>query len=147
MKYIPVFEKIVIMILVIMMILVLIVSLVQLGYTIFDYISDEPFHLLNDKVMMGLFGSILMVLIGIELLDTVKMYLKEDVVRVEIIILVAIIALAKKIIVMDFKSYDYLGMIGLAAVLITLAVAYYLIKRSDHKYGAADLFKKKENKD
>jgi uncharacterized membrane protein (DUF373 family) len=145
MKYIPVFEKIVIIILVIMMILVLIVSLVQLGYTIFDYMSGEPFHLLNDKVMMGLFGSILMVLIGIELLDTVKMYLKEDVVRVEIIILVAIIALAKKIIVMDFKSYDYMGMLGLAALLTTLAVAYYLIKHSDHKYGTSSFFKKGNN--
>jgi uncharacterized membrane protein (DUF373 family) len=145
MKYIPVFEKIVIIILVIMMILVLIVSLVQLGYTIFDYMSGEPFHLLNDKVMMGLFGSILMVLIGIELLDTVKMYLKEDVVRVEIIILVAIIALAKKIIVMDFKSYDYMGMLGLAALLTTLAVAYYLIKHSDHKYGSSSFFKKESN--
>lgn len=142
MKYIPVFEKIVVTILVIMMILVLIVSLVQLGYTIFDYISGEPFHLLNDKVMMGLFGSILMVLIGIELLDTVKTYLKEDVVRVEIIILVAIIALAKKIIVMDFDGYDSLTMLGLAALLITLAAAYYLIKRSDHNFGASGLFKK-----
>jgi uncharacterized membrane protein (DUF373 family) len=144
MKYIPVFEKIVIAILVFMMIVVLIVSLVQLAYTIFDYISDEPFHLLNDRVMMGLFGSILTVLIGIELLDTVKMYLKEDVVRVEIILLVAIIALAKKIIVMDFKGFDSLSMLGLAALLITLAAAYYLIKHTDHKFGASGLFKKEK---
>ena len=144
MKYIPIFEKIVISILVVMMVLVLIVSLVQLGYTIFDYIAGEPFHLLNDKVMMGLFGSILMVLIGIELLDTVKTYLKEDVVRVEIIILVAIIALAKKIIVMDLSDYEAITMLGLAALLITLAVSYYLIKQSDHKFGASGLFKKEK---
>jgi uncharacterized membrane protein (DUF373 family) len=142
MKYIPVFEKIVIAILVVMMILVLVVSLVQLAYTIFDYVSDEPFHILNDKVMMGLFGSILTVLIGIELLDTVKMYLKEDAVRVEIILLVAIIALAKKIIVMDFEGIDTLALLGQAALLITLAAAYFLIKHTDHKYGVSSFFKK-----
>lgn len=143
MKYLPAFEKIIIWILLVMMLLVLIVSLVQLGYTIFDYISGEPFHILNDKVMMGLFGSILMVLIGIELLDTIKMYLKEDVVRVEIIILVAIIALAKKIIIMDFNDLDALSMIGLAALLISLAAAYFLIKHSDHKFGTGSLLHKK----
>ena len=70
------------------------------------------------------------------------MYLKEDVVRVEIIILVAIIALAKKIIVMDFEGIDSLAMLGLAALLIMLAAAYYLIRLSDHNFGASGLFKK-----
>lgn len=134
MKFLRAFEKAIIWILVVMMVLVLAISIIQLGYTIFIYITDEPFHLLDEKVMMGLLGSILIVLIGIELLDTIKIYLKEDVVHVEIVILVAIIALARKIIVMDFDKYSHWSIIALAALLIALAVGYYLIKHSDCKY-------------
>lgn len=44
--------------------------------------------------LMDLFGVFLLVLIGIELLDTIKVYLKENVVNVEVVVLVAIIAVS-----------------------------------------------------
>jgi len=83
---------------------------------------------------MGLLGSILIVLIGIELLDTIKIYLKDDVVHVEIVILVAIIALARKIIVMDFDKYSAWSLMGLATLVISLALGYYLIKHADFNF-------------
>lgn len=134
MKYLRAFEIIVVWILVVMMILVLIISIIQLGYTVFVYLSDEPFHILDEKLMMGLFGSILIVLIGIELLDTIKVYLRDDIVHVETVILVAIIALARKIIVMDFDKYTPMALIGLAVLVIVLAAGYYLIKHADCRY-------------
>jgi uncharacterized membrane protein (DUF373 family) len=82
-------------------------------------------------MMMGLLGSILIVLIGIELLDTIKIYLKDDVVHVEIVILVAIIALARKIIVMDLDKYSYGMLIGMGVMLVALSLGYYLIKHAD----------------
>lgn len=134
MKFLKSFESMVIWVLVAMMVLVLGISLIQLGYTIFIYLTDQPFHILDEKMMMGLLGSILIVLIGIELMDTIKVYLKDDVVHVEIVILVAVIALARKIIVMDFDKYSAMSLIGLSALLIALAIGYYLIKYSDAKY-------------
>lgn len=147
MKILKSFEQIVIWILIVMMILVLGISIIQLGYTIFIYFTDEPFHILDEKMMMGLLGSILIVLIGIELLDTIKVYLKDDVVHVEIVVLVAIIALARKIIVMDFDKYSAMSILGLSALLISLAVAYYLIKHSDHKYSITSSSNSSQNKE
>jgi len=146
MKYLPIFEKAIIWVLVVMMILVLTISIIQLGYTIFTYLTDKPFHILDEKVMMSLLGSILIVLIGIELMDTIKIYLKEDVVHVEIVILVAIIALARKIIVMDFDKYSHWSIIALAALLISLSVGYYLIRHADHKFTLTPPSHKSEEK-
>lgn len=134
MKALKLFETIVIWILVAMMVLVLTISIIQLAYTIFIYLTDEPFHILDEKMMMALLGSILIVLIGIELLDTIKIYLKDDVVHVEIVILVAIIALARKIIVMDFDKYSAMSLIALSTLLVALAIGYYLIKHADCKF-------------
>jgi len=131
MKALRTLEIAIIWILIIMMALVLLISIVQLGYSVFIYLTDEPFHILDEKMMMGLLGSILIVLIGIELLDTIKIYLKDDVVHVEIVILVAIIALARKIIVMDLDKYSYGMLIGMGVMLVALSVGYYLIKYAD----------------
>ena len=131
MKALRTLEIAIIWILIIMMALVLLIFIVQLGYSVFIYLTDEPFHILDEKMMMGLLGSILIVLIGIELLDTIKIYLKDDVVHVEIVILVAIIALARKIIVMDLDKYSYGMLIGMGVMLVALSVGYYLIKYAD----------------
>ncbi|MFA7136156.1 MAG: phosphate-starvation-inducible PsiE family protein [Bacteroidales bacterium] len=56
--------------------------------------------------LLDLFSLFLVLLIGLELLETVKAYFKEDIVHVEYIILVAIIALARKVIVWDFDKYS-----------------------------------------
>lgn len=142
MKYLRTFENIIIWILVVMMVMVLMISIVQLGYSVFIYLTDEPFHILDEKTMMGLLGSILIVLIGIELLDTIKVYLKDDVVHVEIVVLVAIIALARKVIVMDFDKYSYGMLIALGVLVLTLALGYYLIKNADCNFTLPSPFKK-----
>ena len=72
-------------------------------------------------------------MIGLELLETVKTYLKEDIVHVEIIILVAIIAIARKVIVWDFNKYQVYELLSLAAMIVGLGITYYLIKKADFK--------------
>ena len=49
-------------------------------------------------------GGFLLVLIGIELLDTIKAYFRENTIHVEIVILLAIIAIARKVILLDPRA-------------------------------------------
>jgi uncharacterized membrane protein (DUF373 family) len=79
---------------------------------------------------MELFGVFMLVLIGIELLDTIKVYLKENVMHVEVVVLVAIIAVARKVVVLKIEEIDGLKIIGVAFIIVALAVAYYFIKKS-----------------
>jgi len=67
-------------------------------------------------------------------LETVKAYLKDDIVHVEFIILVAIIAIARKVIVWDFSKYEVNELLSLAAMTVGLGITYFLIKLADFRF-------------
>ncbi len=82
------------------------------------------------KHLHGIFGGFLSVLIGIELLHTIKMYLKEDVVHVEIVLLVALIGISRHVIDLDYKHLDPITIFGIAALILALSLGYFLIKKA-----------------
>ena len=71
-----------------------------------------------------------MVLIGIELLETMKKYYTEGSVDLDVIISVSLIAIGRKIITMDPKEYDPLTLIGVAAIILALIAGYWVIKKT-----------------
>lgn len=77
----------------------------------------------------SVFGGFLSVLIGIELLHTIKMYLKEDVVHVEIVLLVALIGVSRHVIDLDVTHLEPLTLFGISALILVLSGGYYLIKK------------------
>ncbi len=68
-------------------------------------------------------------LIGIELLDTIRAYLTEHVVHEEVILVAALIAVARKVIVLDVKKTDPIMIFGIAAIILAVAAAYWIVKR------------------
>jgi uncharacterized membrane protein (DUF373 family) len=80
-----------------------------------------------------IFGGFLSVLIGVELLHTIKMYLKEDVVHVEIVLLVALIGISRHVIDLDITHLDPLTLFGISSLILVLSGGYYLIKKSTEK--------------
>ena len=123
------FERIIIMALLAMMIFVVFLSTIELAVILVQEMLKPPLLLLNIEEMLYVFGFFLMVLIGIELMETVKIYLQEETVHVEVILMVAIIAISRKVIIMDIKKVEALDLLGIAAIVLALSVGYYLIKR------------------
>jgi uncharacterized membrane protein (DUF373 family) len=76
----------------------------------------------NIDQLFVIFGFFLMILIGIELLEALKVYLSEDKIQVEVIFTIALIAVAKKIITLDIATIPSLTLIGIAAVITSLSV-------------------------
>ncbi len=144
-------EKIIIYSLIIMMGAVLVLATIELGYYLVRSILTSDYLLLDLDSLMDLFGVFLLVLIGIELLDTIKIYLKENVVHVEVVVLVAIIALARKVVVLKLEEWDGAMIAGLGGIILALSVSYFLIKKAGLfvcDMGYDDNKKnKKENKD
>ena len=116
--------------LIVLMTAVLILATLEMGYYVIKSFIDSDFAIIKNNQIMELFGAFMLVLIGIELLDTIKVYLKENVVHVEVVVLVAIIAVARKVVVLKIEEIDGLKIIGLAFIIVALAVAYYFIKKS-----------------
>jgi uncharacterized membrane protein (DUF373 family) len=122
-------EKVIIGVLIFMMTGILIFATYELArYLYLALFVDESLTALDN--LMELFGGFLIVLIGLELLDTIKVYLKENVIHVEVVILVAIIALARKIVIMEIDSISGVKIIGIGIIIISLAASFYLIKRT-----------------
>jgi uncharacterized membrane protein (DUF373 family) len=75
----------------------------------------------------GIFGDLLLVLIGLELMHTVKVYLQDHTVHVEVILAVTLVAVARKVIAVNIR--DQAGSVGLALLIIALAGSHWLLRR------------------
>ena len=74
----------------------------------------------------------MMVLIGHELLESIKAYLAEDRIHAEVIFLVAIVAVSRKIIILDYKTIAPEMLYGMAAVITALGIGYFLVRKALH---------------
>jgi uncharacterized membrane protein (DUF373 family) len=123
------FERGMILTLILMMTVVLFLAIIELGWILVKDIMTEPIFILEIKELLEIFGLFLLVLIGIELLDSIKTYITENVIHVEVVLIVAMIAIARKVIILDIDKYSSLTFIGIACLILALSVAYYLIKK------------------
>jgi uncharacterized membrane protein (DUF373 family) len=110
--------------LMVMLAVVVALATIELGYTIVVDIATPPVLFPGIEKLLEIFGKLLLVLIGIELMETMRAFAREGVVRVEVVLTVAIIALARKIIVLEPGRFSSLDLLGLAALLAALSFAY-----------------------
>lgn len=124
------FERVIVVLLVIMMMAVVALSTLELGWIIVKDVITPPVLLLEVDELFEIFGFFLLILIGVELLETIKAYLRDNVVHVEIVLEVALIAIARKVIVLDLSKYDGISVLAVAALTIALAGAFYVERRA-----------------
>jgi uncharacterized membrane protein (DUF373 family) len=77
---------------------------------------------------------ILLVLIGLELLETIYSFHERRVIRAEIILVVALIALARKIIILDETKLSSLTFLDIGVLALALAGAYFLLKLAGERF-------------
>jgi len=129
-KFLKIFERGVVISLIVMMIVVILLSTFELGRILVLDIVTPPNFLLNISELLDIFGFFLLILIGVELLETIRAYLNEHKVHVEIVLEVALIAIARKIVIIDIKEYLPVTLLAVASIIIALAIAYYLQKKA-----------------
>ncbi|MGA1843490.1 MAG: phosphate-starvation-inducible PsiE family protein [bacterium] len=132
-KYVTWFEQIVIAVLIFMMAVVVLLATVELGWEIVEAMAAPPLLLLGLDRILNIFGLFLLVLIGIELVETIKVFFTERAIRVEVVLMVGIIAIARKVVVLDIRQISSLTLIGIGFIVIALTAGYYLIRLSHKK--------------
>ena len=83
--------------------------------------------MLNISDIFATFGAFLAVLIAIEIFTNITLYIRNDVVPVKLVIATALMAIARKVIVFDFKEITPMYLLATAAVVLALGVTYWLI--------------------
>jgi len=128
------FEGLVVAALSLLMVVLVAVMLAVVGYIFITRVgrfttSVDDFGELQ-KASLHSFAGILLVLLGLELLETVKIYFREHSVRVEVILLLGLIAMGRHVLEMDLYSINPLTLFGFSSLVLALAVSYYFVKRA-----------------
>ena len=92
-------QKFTVLVLAGMLIVVMVLSTVHLGVLIAQEIWKPPRFLIPVEGLLEIFGYFLLVLIGVELLETLKAYVRKDAIHVRVVLEVALIAMARKVII------------------------------------------------
>jgi uncharacterized membrane protein (DUF373 family) len=130
--FIKKYERLIVTTLIVMMGLTILLATIELGWLIIKDIITPPVILLEINELLDIFGLFLLVLLGIELVSTLKTYLTDNEVHVEVVFAVALIAIGRKVIILDVKEISSLSLLGIAAIIISLSVGYFLVKRTFH---------------
>jgi uncharacterized membrane protein (DUF373 family) len=113
----------------------ILVAVFELGYLIITEVFSRNTTgqgvLLNLSEIKKFLDLFFIVLIAFELFETVRVYLKDNVFHAEYIVLVGVIALARKIVLLDFEKVEPLTLVGLAALVISLTIGYFFLKKGE----------------
>jgi len=91
--------------------------------------NDPSFN----KNLFTAFGLFLNILIALEILENITAYLRKSVIHVELVIATSLIAVARKIIILDLKNTEGLKVIGLGVAVLSLSISYWIIRRNHHR--------------
>lgn len=123
------FHRIMYLVLLILLGIVLVVSVINLGIIVFMFLVDDGGFILESHEIIQIFGYFLLVLIGIEFFESILTYLRDNIIHVEVIVMVAMTAVARKVILLDSEVSDT-HLFGLGVLILSLGIAYYLIRKS-----------------
>lgn len=113
----------------VLMALVILWGIGDVVWVIYQKLSQPPYLLLKINDILLTFGAFLAVLIAIEIFLNITLYLRDDVIHVRLVVATALMAIARKVIVFDFKELGYEYVLATGAVVLALGVTYWLIAK------------------
>lgn len=134
------FEQVVTRIVMVLISLVIIYSLVIIVIDLFRQITLD-YEFPDTTALKDVFGSILTVLILIELNHSIAYSLnrKSGVLQARYIVLIAVLVIARKVILLDFTTTTFSKLVGIGAIALAFGAMYWLISaRPQHAAEAAD---------
>ena len=120
-------------ILAVLMVFVIFWSFADVVLVLYNKFTTPPYLLLDINDILETFAAFLVVLIGIEIFINIRLYLGTNTFPVELVIATALMAIARKVIVLDLKLVDAEQILGLGFVTLALGVAYWLVKHSNNQ--------------
>ena len=114
-------------VLAVLMTLVILWGVADVVYIIYRRAVAEPYFLLSVSDILAIFGAFMVVLISIEIFINITLYIKRDVLPIKLVIATALMAISRKVIMLDFKDLEPTYIIAMATVILALGTTYWLI--------------------
>ena len=116
-------------ILAVLMVLVIFWGIADVVFVLYEKLLKPPLFILEASDILKLFGAFLLVLIGVEVYQNIVLYLSTNVIPLKLVISTALVAIARKVIVLDFNDVEPMYVLSTAAVALALGITYFLIDR------------------
>jgi uncharacterized membrane protein (DUF373 family) len=133
------FEQLISLALTVVIALIIIAALFELCVRVVLLLVSGLIDPADQEIFQAIFGMILTVLIALEFNHSIVQVVqrKHSIVQARTVLLIALLALVRKFIVLDVNKTDALTIIGLAAAVLALGSAYWLMgdpNRGDARY-------------
>jgi uncharacterized membrane protein (DUF373 family) len=129
------FEGLVALVLTFIVALIIVVALFRLTYGVVTGLLFGVLDPLDHGIFQSVFGEILTLLIALEFNHTLQYVVtrQQSIIQTKIVLLIALLAIARKFIVLDLRTVDAAQMLGLAAITLALGIVYWLIRERDER--------------
>ncbi len=119
----------------VLMVLIILWGIGDIAWVLYRRLQVEPYFLLNISDILTTFGAFMAVLIAIEIFQNITLYLRDDIIHVNIVLATALMAIARKVIVFDFNALDPEYIWASGGVILALGVTYWLVARNGPNNG------------
>lgn len=119
--------------LVVLMTLVIVWGVADVVWVLFERLRQPPVMLLTISDILSTFGAFIAVMIAIEIFENLTIYLRQNVIEVELVMATGLMAIARKVIVLDYKelSPEYVWATG--GVVLAMSIGYWLVKQKSQR--------------
>ena len=133
------FEQVVALALTFLISLVILVALLRLAVNVWELLVLGALDPLDHQVFQAIFGMIMTLLIAMEFKHSIlRVALRRDsIIQVKTVVLIALLALARKFIVLDTQAETAATIAAMAFALLVLGVVYWLMRERDDRLLAA----------
>ena len=129
------FEEVVVVVLTCLISLVIVAAVVNLCFRIGMLVVFGLLDPAEHSVFQAVFGMIFTVLIALEFNHSILgvLHRQKSIIQLRTVILLALLALARKFIILDASKTEPLIIIGLAAAVLALGAVHWLVREQDRK--------------
>jgi len=127
------FEYVVMLFVSFILAIIIMVALFRLVENVYELLLEQVTDHTGYKAFQATFGMLLTLLIAFEFRNSINAVLegKGLLIQVKIVVLIAIIALARKFLVLDPKEYDAAIMAAYGFIALALGVIYWLLSKRE----------------
>ena len=127
MQYLRVIIRWAVRVLAVLMTAVILLGVVDVCWVLYKKLTQPPFMLLTISDILATFGAFMAVLIAIEIFVNIIIYLRDDVIHVKIVLATALMAIARKVIILDYAVIEPEYVWATAGVTLAMGIAYWLV--------------------
>lgn len=122
--------------LVVLMAVVILWGVADVIWVLYERLRTPPVMLLTISDILSTFGAFIAVMIAIEIFENLTIYLRRNVIAVELVMATALMAIARKVIVLDYNKLSPEYVWATAGVVLAMSIGYWLVRREPDKTGA-----------